>query len=355
MRVLVMSRAQSTDAHVRLLSNIGAGLAVRGSTVAYAAGPARSVAAMFAGADAVNLHTIDDMSPVRALLSMRRALSRFRPDVVITDSERDTLLAAVAGMGRVGIVRRLRTGQDAAYRWRSRLAARFAPIVMLAPSSGETLSIPRSVRTVRAPVALPESAHVALRTANDVGTPTTIACVPDVRGASAALCLRAFAKLHRRRPDLTLLLLGDATRMQAVRVHAAALGLTDHVHTLPETALFDRRPLPLLLVWIATSGDDGALAAVASMERGLPVVAERNSDVAAFIAHRITGLHVDESDLSSTIASIAQLLADPPTFRSTCDAAIARAQRLHSWNGFLDRVVEAIELTQQPRRNARRT
>lgn len=352
MKVLVLTRAPVAGADVRLLRGIGVGLVDRGASLAYACCPIAPVQQMLApDGTPTTLLSIDNRSAIRAWLSLRAAVARFDPDVVLTDSERDTLLAALVVRRRAGIVRRIRPQQDARYGWRSRLAARLSRVAVLVPSTGETLGLPRTLRTVRAPVALPGPLHPALQLSPDASVvPRTIACVPDARGASAAYCLRAFARLRQRRPDLVLMLLGDPLHMQNVRIHAAALGLTEYIRTLPEAALFERQRLELAVVWIAAEGDKGALSAVAAMTRGLPVVVDRNSDLAAFVAHRITGLHAEEGDLAATIASVAQLLADPVAFRSTSDAAVARAVRLHSWSGFLDRVVEAIELTRaQPR------
>jgi hypothetical protein len=354
MRVLVMSRARTPGAHVRLLGNIGAGLADRGATVAYAASDVDSVLQLLAPGDADNVHRLRGKSALQMLASTRKTMKSFKPEVVLVDGERDTFAAALASEGRVGIVRRLRPTQDAQYGWRSRVSARLSKVVLLVPSSGETMALPREVRTVRAPVALPDQARSRPQLSwEDEETPATIACIPDERGAAASFCLRAFARLRQRRPDLTLMLLGDPSRMQSVRIHAAALGLTDHIRTLPESALFERQQLDVAAVWVASRGDDGALAAVASMARGLPVIVERNNDVAAFVAHRITGLHADEADLSATIASIALLLADPLALRSTREAAVARAQRLHSWSGFLDKVVEAIEIVRSDQGTSR--
>src|SRR5690606_36518184 len=108
---------------------------------------------------------------------------------------------------------------------------------------------------------------------------------------------------------------------------------------------FDNAPLDCVALWVATDGDEGALAAVAAMTRAIPVVVDRNSAVAAQVAHRLTGLHADSAELAPTVAAIAQWIADPVSFRSACEASRARAQRFHSWQAFLDRVVEAIELT----------
>jgi hypothetical protein len=358
MRVLVFSRARTPGANVRLLGSVGTGLVDRGASVAYATcGVPAVTAQLIADNAAASVFPITANNWFTTWLAMRTVMKTFAPDAVIVESESDTLLAAVAARRGTGIVRRLRPQEDALYRWKSRIAARFNRTALLVPSTGDEMALPRNVLTVRAPVSLPMRSMQAIQLSNDGNeAPPVIACVPDRSGAAAALCLRAFARLRQRRPELSLLLLGDPGRLQSVRIHAAALGLTEFIRTLPESALFDRQRLDLAMVWVAARGDRGALSAVAAMSRGLPVIVERSSDVSAFVAHRITGLHVEDGDLSATIASMAQLLADPDAFRSTCEAAIARSHRLHSWTGFLDRVVEAIELTRSvPRSRSTRS
>jgi hypothetical protein len=347
MRVLVFSRSRVPGANIRLLGSVGTGLVDRGASVGFATcGVPTVTGQLIADNGAASVFPINARNGFTTWLSMRTIMKTFAPDAVIVESESDTLLAAMTARRGTGIVRRLRPQEDALYRWKSRVAARFNRTALLVPSTGDELALPRHVLTVRAPVSLPMRSIQAVHLSGEAeDAPPVIACVPDRSGAAAALCLRAFARLRQRRPELSLLLLGDPGRLQSVRIHAAALGLTEFIRTLPESALFDRQRLDLSMVWIAARGDRGALCAVAAMSRGLPVVVERSSDVSAFVAHRITGLHAEEGDLSATIASMAQLLADPAAFRSTCEAAIARAQRLHSWSGFLDRVVEAIELT----------
>jgi hypothetical protein len=352
MRVLVLSRARMPGANIRLLGSIGVGLVDRGASVGFATCSIPEVTRQLVAENgAASVFSIGGSNWISTWLSTRRAMRSFAPDAVIVESESDTLLAAMTAPRGTGIVRRLRPQEDALYRWKSRVAARFNRTALLVPSTGDELALPRTVLTVRAPVSLPMRSLQATHLTNADGAPPVIACVPDRSGAAAALCLRAFARLRQRRPELSLLLLGDPGRLQSVRIHAAALGLTDYIGTLPESVLYERPRLDLSMVWVAARGDRGALAAVASMSRGLPVIVERSSDVSAFVAHRITGLHVDDGELSATIASMAQLLADPAAFHSTCEAAIARAQRLHSWSGFLDRVVEAIELTRSAPRS----
>ena len=353
MRVLLLSRARMPGANIRLLGSIGVGLVDRGASVGFAARAFPDVVnQLVAENDAASVLALEGNNWLTMWLSTRRLMKSFAPDAVIVETEADAFLAATTAQRGTGIVRRLRPQEDALYGWKSRVAARFNRTALLVPSTGDELALPRTVLTVRAPVSLPMRSLQALQLKGEnVDAPPVIACVPDRSGAAAALCLRAFARLRQRRPELTLLLLGDPGRLQSVRIHAAALGLTEYIRTLPESALFERQRLDLAVVWIAARGDRGALSAVAAMSRGLPVVVERSSDVSAFVAHRITGLHAEEGDLSATIAAMAQLLADPSAFRSTCEAAIARSQRLHSWSGFLDRVVEAIELTRSAPRS----
>lgn len=348
MRVLLVTRSEHVAAHVRLLAHLGAGLLERGADVGYLTRPANDVQRVFQHiGETAWAFAFATPSPFGDLVAARRTILAFQPDVVITDTESDALLVALAGRNRVGIVRRWRIDETdgAHWTWRSRLASRLSRMSVLLPFGSDTMEFPPRVRVVRASVSLPAPSGGLQEVIEGTTAPLAIACLTDSDNMSTALCLRTVSKLRTRHPGLTLVLLGRMAQLQPARVHAAALGLTDGVRVMPPSALFDNAPLDCVALWVATDGDEGALAAVAAMTRAIPVVVDRNSAVAAQVAHRLTGLHADSAELAPTVAAIAQWIADPVSFRSACEASRARAQRFHSWQAFLDRVVEAIELT----------
>lgn len=348
MRVLVVSGGRADAAAAHVMSGIAASLSERGES------------AKFVSADShVRGMAKDSEGKVRQLL---RA---FNPDVVLTDSEKLTYLAAVNRRSKSGIVRRLRLEEDAGYGWRSKAAGALSRVVTLAPPGWESLALPRLSRSIRAPFAVPptllepQDVSIARDGQSFVGLHSvelqnmephseshhSILCVPDESGKLTAHCLRTFAQLSARRSELLLYVAGEQTRIQNVLVHAAALKLTPYVRLLPAGVLFSDRRIAASAAWVAATGDEGALNAVAAMARGIPVIADRGSNVASLIANRISGVHSDESDLHTVAAAIAQLLGDRDVFRSMSDGALSRAHRLHSWTTFMDNVCEALSLS----------
>ena len=349
MRVLLFSRAWRSDTHVRLLAFTGAGLVERGAEVGYITRAIPEIQLQFQNIGEVSWsYTFENNSPVREIAATKRALQSFRPEVVITDGEKDSLLVSILGRRRIGVVRRWRTGSNdgAKWGWRSRIASRLSTTSVLLPFGTDTLELPSRVRVARVPVSLPLAPGESDDTSE---SQLAIACLPDGGSVATALCLRSVARLRQRRPDFSLVLLGEPSELQAARVHAAALGLVTNVRMMPTSALFERDPFPCVALWIARDGDEGALAAAAAMTRGIPVVVDRNSDVSSFVAHRITGIHADAMELAPTISGIAQWIADPVSLRSAREASLARAQRVHSWQNFLDKVLEAVEAVRRGR------
>lgn len=348
MRVLLVTRSTQVAAHVRLMAHVGAGLAERGAEVAYLTPASPEVQLLFQRiGETAWPFAFGRANPVAEYLAVRRVLRAFQPDVALTDGEGDSTLVALAGRKRVGIVRRWRLDdrEGARWGWPSRVASRLSRLAVLLPFGSDTLEFPPRVRVVRAPVSLPALPGGGKELAPDAQAPLVIACLTDRDNMSTALCLRTVARLRVRQPNLTLLLLGKTAGLQSARIHAAALGLTECVRVQPASTLFEAVPIDVAALWVAIGGDEGALAAVAAMSRGIPVIVDRMSDVAPQVAHRLTGLHADAGELAPTVASIAQWMADPVSFRSACEASMARAQRFHSWQSFVDRVVEAIQLT----------
>jgi glycosyltransferase involved in cell wall biosynthesis len=109
------------------------------------------------------------------------------------------------------------------------------------------------------------------------------------------------------------------------------------------SVLFDGNAPDIGALWVSARGDTGALAAVAGMSQGIPVIVDRLSDFTNLVAHQITGFIADDLDPASTVALLAQLLSDADAHNAMSEASIARAQRLHSWSAVVDRVLEAAQ------------
>ena len=337
MRVLVLTTAASWTPGIRLLITLGAELAARGDIV--------TVACLGRGTLERRIEAIYPRLPVRGITgqgslarirSARGIAAALRPDAVLVQSESDTLLAAMATGRRGGVVRRWCVDEEADRRpaartWRTRVAG----VCTRLTSWG------------RDPIAVswpgPESgaAHVVPATANAV--PTALWIMPPAEhDERTAVALRAAARLVGRHPSLRIVLLGELAALQSTRVHAASLGLTAFVQVAPVDALLLADRVDAAAVWVTADGDDGAIATIAAMQRGIPVVVPGALSFSSMVASRITGFVVADADVSTIVAELARLVSDRHEFDAMGDAARSRATRLHDWQQFIDEAADVL-------------
>lgn len=339
MRLLVLTMASAWTPGDQLLVALGAELAAHGDvvTIACPSGGAveRAVVDAFPRLPVRAVTGAGTFARVRSLRGIVRAL---RPDAVLVEGASDALLAAFA-VGRGGrVVRRVPVALGPAGRardadgWRSRLAAGYATVTSW---GRETLS-----------VSWPPPADGSRRGDGDAATvPTEHArgtraaalwiVPPDEHDEHTAIALRAAARLVGRHPSLRIMLLGDVARLQSTRVHAASLGLTAFVDVLPLDALLHADRVTASAVWVTAGGDAGAIATLAAMQHGVPVIVPPALPSAAMVAARITGFVPDEADLAPTIADVARLLSDEHERHLMGSAARTRALRLYGWEAYV--------------------
>jgi glycosyltransferase involved in cell wall biosynthesis len=173
-----------------------------------------------------------------------------------------------------------------------------------------------------------------------------------VRLTDSVVALRAASRLRTRHDHLRVTLVGEITELQALRLHAGSLGLAEHLSIVPMDALLMPGALDAAAVWVTAQGDDGGAALVAAMMRRIPTIVPRGADTEALVAPRITGFIADDADLAGTVAAIAHLLADADDYQSMGTAAAARAERLHGWDAYVDRVLDALGRVQSASRKA---
>ena len=325
MRVLVLTSAASWTPSVRLAITLGAELAARGDIVSVAclsgSAPERATEAAF---PRLSVRGITGQSGFSRLSSTRAIVAALRPDVVLVQSERDALLAAMATGRRGGVVRRWCVGEDApdyrptARTWRTRLAG----------SRARLTSWGRDPMAVSWPEPRPPNARPATSEGDIV--PAALWIVPPAEhDERTAIALRAAARLVGRHPSLRIVLLGDLDALQSTRVHAASLGLTAFVQIASIDALLMASEVDAAAVWVTASGDAGAIATIAAMQRGIPVVVPEELSFSSLVASRITGFALSDLDVSAIVSELARLLSDRHEFEAMGNAARARA--MQSW------------------------
>ena len=167
--------------------------------------------------------------------------------------------------------------------------------------------------------------------------PTALWIVPPAEhDERTAMALRAAARLAGRHPSLRIVLLGELAALQSTRVHAASLGLTAFVEVAPIDTLLLADDVDAAAVWGTADGDEGAIATIAAMQRGIPVVVPSALPFASMVASRITGFVLPDSDVPTIVAELARLMSDRREYDVMGQAARARAVRLHDWPQFVD-------------------
>ncbi|HYW30682.1 MAG TPA: hypothetical protein VE869_04175 [Gemmatimonas sp.] len=336
----------------RLLVTMGAGLAERGyeTVVACCRNSAsdREIARRF---PALQRRSIVGTNSLARGASLRGLVRSSRADVVLVANERDQLSAALA-IGRAGgVLRRLAIGERYSASWRTRLAGARSRCLLFGDEVGPVVHTELHVRTA---VSWPPQRAVVtgeppLRLA-PVVPPLVMAIVAGTatgavgasEHAAGATALRAAARLLSRHPGLRVVLLGEVSSLQALRLHAASVGLVDSVSILPLDSLIEPGPFEAAGAWITASGDTGAVSILSAMMRRIPVIVPRGFDTEGLVAPRITGVVSDDTDLSGSVAALAQLLADTDEHHAVGAAAAARAERLHGWDAMMRRLEDAL-------------
>ncbi len=202
---------------------------------------------------------------------------------------------------------------------------------------------------VRTAIAWPTHFAASSSAVGDAGqSPTPVIAIVagdasnPVEHAAGAAALRASARILSRHPGLQVVLLGRQSSLQAMRVHAGAVGLAERLVLLPLDALLLPGAFAAAAVWVTTSGDEGAVSVAAAMLRRIPVIVPRGFDIEGLVAPRITGFVADDTDLTGSVAALAHLMADAEDQVAMGAAAATRAARLHNWDAMLSRTLDAL-------------
>lgn len=346
MRVLVLTTSGDWTMNVRLLATMAAGMSARGEQVTFVccrgSATEREVARRFPD---LPVRTISGAITLSRVVRLRTLAGSARPNAVLVHSERDAFAAALAFGRTAGVVRRIGIGQRFGQSWRARFTASRTRTLVMGDETGESVHLDTHVRTGVSwpPLPVSESDHpVGVASAPPVLAIVAGKATQMAQHAAGAAALRAAARIVSRHPDLRVLLLGETHRLQALRVHAGALGLADRLTVLPLDSLLVPGPFGASAVWVTAAGDEGAVSVVASMLRRIPVIVPRGFDTEALVAQRITGFVADDTDLAGSVSALAHLMADSAEHKAMGAACAARAERLHSWDAALTRTIAAL-------------
>lgn len=324
------------------MAALAAGLSARGDVVAIAcAARGAAEAAIERTWPRLSVRTVTGQGWFRQGMSLRTTVTALRPEALLVSGEADAVLAAFAMGKRGGIVRRYTADEregmtlaDAhdALPWRARYTLSRASMTAW---GAESLAIGWPV--LDRPE-LTDGAHTGHRL--PVVAPHLVLVPAATHDEATANALRAIAHVRTRHPDIRVSLLGEASALQATRLHAAALDLSGCIQIVSLDALLThqlhRPPHQASLAWIAAGGDAGALATLAAMQQGLPVVVPQDASFAELVTPAVTGFRVPADSSVMVVAELARVLSDATAQQTMSEAAVARAARDYGWDALVD-------------------
>ena len=319
MRVLFYHGGSDWTGSARAFATMARTMAQRGYQVTYAC-PADSLAerrASYSGFEVIPVEPggslLGDAFRLKNLL-----IGKF-VEVICVHTEREQLVCSLATRlaERGAVVRRVAAGDTLNPGFRLKEAMRMAASGYLYASPAELAAappMPRAIGSWVVPIGIDLDAYDEVRPAprpalGASGVTRLAVCVyePSARERIGTV-LRTVALLSARHPDLRLAILGRGSDDEALRMHAAALGITGVVAHLGERddALQVMRAADV--GWVVADGDDAAFATLDFMAMRIPVLAERGTIAQRHVADGITGLLLPPGDAPASAAALASFL-----------------------------------------------
>jgi glycosyltransferase involved in cell wall biosynthesis len=143
---------------------------------------------------------------------------------------------------------------------------------------------------------------------------------------------------------LHLAILGPPRGQEDVRMHAAALGITRHISYLGERD-DDLAVLRAAEVgWVVAAADSAAYATLDFMAMRTPVLADRDTIAARYIADGITGALLTPGETSATAAILAGLLAQNAQRTAMGAAGRSRVAREYKESTMIELLQQAADV-----------
>jgi glycosyltransferase involved in cell wall biosynthesis len=288
-------------------------------------------------------------------LRLRQVLLEHYVEVVFVHSEREQMVASLAIRlaERAALVRRVPAGARLTRGPEAKLGERLAATgyVLTTESQSSDGALPRGafeLSPTDVGVSVESIEQVRPASFSMIGTnggSQLIACVydPTARRRLAAL-LRAVALLVPRHPGLRLAIVGPGSEDEDLRMHAAALGITDIVSHLGQRADQQSVLCAADLAWVAAGGDNAAFGYLDLMALRVPVLAERDMLSQRYVADGISGVLLPQPDPGTMAARIAVLLAHEERRSAIGNAGRARVARDFPETAMIEGFERATEI-----------
>lgn len=288
-------------------------------------------------------------------LRLRQVLLEHYVEVVFVHSEREQMVASLAIRlaERGALVRRIPAGTRLVRGPEAKLGERLAAtgyMLTTEPWSSNGARQPGAFEPVAVDIGVSIEAFDRVRPASVStigarGGDQLIACVydPSARRRVAAV-LRAVALLAPRHPGLRLAIVGPGSEDEDLRMHAAALGITEIVAHLGQPVDHHSILSAADLAWVAAGGDNAAYGYLDLMALRVPVLAERDALSQRYVADGISGVLLAQPDPATMAARIAVLLAHEERRTAMGSAGRARVTRDFAEDGMIEGFERATEI-----------
>ena len=351
MRALFYVGEQRWNGCARAFVAAARGLASRGHQVTLVA-PGGSTAARRAEALGVDTVPVDpEASAAGDTWGLRRVLQERFVEVAFVHGDREQLVVSTAMRlaERGAVIRRVPAFLTPAFLRSGKLAMRIASAGLLfttqeemnqAVSSPAIASLP--LAPMVAPLGVDAAAYDSLRpvargTLNVSPQSLLIVCAYEhsarLRLATAMRTLALLLPLH---PEIHLAVLGPGSLDDDLKMHAAALGVSNAVTFLGQRT----DDLAVLRAadagWVVAGGDDGAFAFLDLMAMRTPVLADRSPLSQHYVADGISGLLLSPGAPSHTAAAVAPFVVHQNLRSAMGNAGHNRVQRDFSESEMID-------------------
>lgn len=331
MRLAFLHSAAEWDGHARVFATVARALSERGHDCWFIA-PSGSEAAMQAVERGTRLLALPPgQGALRASRTIRSLLPPDFADAIYVHRDDEHLMAALAvrAAGRGQVVRRVGAGERLKMGWRGTRAGKLAATRSLYTTDSPPSSLAAPSGTlpgVRAEVGvgIPQDVPGTVRFPGEANSLLLVATRDALRRATNVV--RAAALLAQRHQSLRLRVLGSVAYEQDLRLLAAALGLGRRVDWLgfaDGAAAYHG----VFAGWVIADHDDAAMSALDVMAHGIPVMAERTTVAARYVADGIHGVTMAKLDPALMAAEMAVLLSEPDVRAAMGSAARLRVER----------------------------
>ncbi|MDN5869963.1 MAG: glycosyltransferase family 4 protein [Nitrococcus sp.] len=322
----------------------------------------------------------ESRNPLAALVNnwrrdqgLREAIRESDPDAVISFMTSTNILTALSCRGLntpVLLSEHISPANErlrGAWRLLRRLTYARAQLVVLTERNAQWFRqrFPRShVRVIPNPVVVAEDDvgnEVSYRLVKSLPTnPFIVAMGRLVPQKGFDLLVRAFASIHWRHPEWSLVILGDGPEREKIWRLALTLGIGDCVH-MPGRVARPHAVLRRAKLFALSSRFEGMpMALLEAMACGLPCVSfDCPTGPAELIVHNVNGLLIPPEDLPALAQSLVQLMNDPALRVELGRQAACAVQNAFTLESVLTLWEDLLTSIVQPRKNetagARRT